>query len=648
MLVISPSFIVTSNNSPSALPCNRLFCLLFFILYITNVNAEQGISLTDNLSDHPLELGAFFGVDKSGDITIDQLLKKNMLVPNATPSNTESSSPTQSSIPLWQPVKNSNASFGYSSFTHWIKQKITNNNQSNSSWIISYGYSLIDLLDVYYVNDGHLIQSYSTGDLLPFHERPIDSRNFLFPLELPYSKSVTVYFRLRSTSMLKAPIHIWTEKKYQREAETLTTLQGIFIGALLVMVLYNGFLFFSIRDKSYAYYIGFLFFGFLSLSEYNGFSYQFLWPNSPNWNSMSLPFSLSALNIFGCLFLKSFLNLKHTEPTHNKTTLIIIFTNTVLLITSITLDYRSIISPTLAATSLTAIYAFYLSASLWMKGTSNTRFLTFSWGALLCLGFIIFFTSSEFIHSDTFIDGAVQIFAIIQVTLLSIALGDRIHQTHDIRLDEQKILMESHIQVQHTLEERISQYTDALKSANNKLKLINTLDSLTGLKNRRYFSSYIKNEFHRAQRSQHAIAVIIIDIDNFKSINDIYGSIMGENCIIAVANTITDIIRRPTDRAARYGGKAFAIVLDNTDQNGAGYVAERIRSNVEKLTILDRDTEIRLTISIGIHCEVPHSHSAIEEAMSLSEKALQDAKDNGRNCIVFSPQSSESGTTENA
>lgn len=124
-----------------------------------------------------------------------------------------------------------------------------------------------------------------------------------------------------------------------------------------------------------------------------------------------------------------------------------------------------------------------------------------------------------------------------------------------------------------------------LERMNEELKKLSLTDALTSVPNRRYFDESMEREFSRAQRDQHEISVIMIDIDNFKKYNDSYGHLEGDSCLQLVAKAMSDAVKRPTDTIARYGGEEFSILLPETPLEGAKEVAEVVRAAVEALGI---------------------------------------------------------------
>ncbi len=120
-----------------------------------------------------------------------------------------------------------------------------------------------------------------------------------------------------------------------------------------------------------------------------------------------------------------------------------------------------------------------------------------------------------------------------------------------------------------------------LEEKNRELEQLNTEDALTGAKNRRFFDKKLVMELRRSRREQTPLSIIMIDIDHFKTINDTYGHLSGDNVIKATADIIKRFLKRPLDEVARYGGEEFVILLPNTANQSAFYIAEQKRLDIK-------------------------------------------------------------------
>ncbi len=174
---------------------------------------------------------------------------------------------------------------------------------------------------------------------------------------------------------------------------------------------------------------------------------------------------------------------------------------------------------------------------------------------------------------------------------------------------------------------RIVRLTFELEKARAQLHYLATHDSLTTAYNRSYFLSRFEEEKQRAQKTDTALSVMMIDVDDFKSINDYYGHIGGDIALAAIAREIQGLLC-PDDIFARYGGEEFIILLPETTLRQACEIAERIRSAIAATRISVQDETISVTVSIGISCVERGSFSHM---IDRADAALYEAKRNGRN-----------------
>jgi len=176
-----------------------------------------------------------------------------------------------------------------------------------------------------------------------------------------------------------------------------------------------------------------------------------------------------------------------------------------------------------------------------------------------------------------------------------------------------------------------------LEAANQELQYLAGSDGLTQIANRRRFDTCLDQEWRRMAREQAPLSLILCDVDFFKSYNDTYGHQAGDDCLRQVARAITGSVRRPADLVARYGGEEFAVILPNTNAEGAIHIAEKVRSEVKALEIANANSQINncLTLSLGVASTLPCYESSPVILISEADKALYQAKAQGRDRVVL-------------
>lgn len=170
----------------------------------------------------------------------------------------------------------------------------------------------------------------------------------------------------------------------------------------------------------------------------------------------------------------------------------------------------------------------------------------------------------------------------------------------------------------------------------NQLKLLSTTDGLTGIANRRRFDDQLYIEWGRALREQEPISLIFLDIDNFKKYNDFYGHLQGDECLRTIAKAIHNSQMRDTDVVARYGGEEFAIILPNTDLQGAEWCAKRLQETIEQLAVPHPHNASYkcVTVSMGISSVMPTPNITPEQLLTFVDGCMYEAKETGRNKFV--------------
>lgn len=190
---------------------------------------------------------------------------------------------------------------------------------------------------------------------------------------------------------------------------------------------------------------------------------------------------------------------------------------------------------------------------------------------------------------------------------------------------------------QKKYENEVNKAYEELAQANHKLQRISRTDGLTKIANRRYFDETLTSEISKLSRTNMPLTLILCDIDYFKNYNDFYGHVKGDDCLQQVAQAINSSFFRDSDLVARYGGEEFSVILSNVNEKTAIILAERLRSNIEKLKLEHEDSTVAkiVTISIGVTTLFPDKDTSSQKIIENADKALYIAKNKGRNNVQF-------------
>jgi diguanylate cyclase (GGDEF)-like protein len=198
-------------------------------------------------------------------------------------------------------------------------------------------------------------------------------------------------------------------------------------------------------------------------------------------------------------------------------------------------------------------------------------------------------------------------------------------------------------QLQRTLQE-LQKLEDSMHQVYDELREFSFLDSLTRVSSRRRFEEYLEKEWQRCARDRvswgdsdkTALSLILCDLDHFKDYNDSYGIAAGDECLKKIARVLESAIKRPADLVARYGGESFAVLLPNTDNEGALTVARSIRQEVSALRISHPNSPVSeyLTLSYGVVTAIPSRALGADTLTRAAQQALHLAKKEGRDRIM--------------
>ncbi|MBB5057009.1 diguanylate cyclase (GGDEF)-like protein [Granulicella aggregans] len=175
-------------------------------------------------------------------------------------------------------------------------------------------------------------------------------------------------------------------------------------------------------------------------------------------------------------------------------------------------------------------------------------------------------------------------------------------------------------------------FQEQLKLALQQMEVLATRDGLTGLGNRRLFDQTLDAEWGRARRQGMSIGLLLLDVDYFKSYNDMYGHLAGDHCLCAIASSFGTHLKRAGDLAARYGGEEFVVLLPGATLEDASVIAESIRKGVEALGLEHKGNATGVvTISVGFSAVVPGTVRPSQRLIAAADEALYAAKQGGRN-----------------
>lgn len=602
----------------------RTICLLLLCLCPTTGWSKIPHLMHLLPTQHEYDVGSAseYYKDPDGKLTIDEVIKRHDTLP-------------------WRPVKATHQSFGFTDAAYWFHFDILDEDQDIHRILLEIHYPLLDWVNIYLVTDGKVFQSRRLGDSLPFADRPLAYRSFLLPMNFPEGKHVAVYVRVRTEGAMQVPILLWHEHMFYPHEQKELLIHGLYFGAIAVFALYNLFLFFSVREAAYLYYVLYMVTFALFQASLSGLGYQHLWPHAVRFQHYSIPLFMILGIFFALRFSHHFLELKRNCPKGIYLVRAISILAPVLLLSLFWLPYALVTQAGLLLTIVTASLLLVLSFSVWRKGQPEAGNFLLAWSVFLLAVIISSLDKLGVTHLGFVSNSILQLGVVVQISLLSLTLAIRINKEKRQRIEAQQqtlqVQQQANIRLEHEVQERtleLEQAMEELEQANCRLDAISRTDGLTGLKNRRFCDEELERQFRNAVRNHSPLSLAMLDIDLFKRINDEYGHPVGDDFLRLIAATIMAEVRRPLDSACRYGGEEFLLILPDTPREGATTVAECIRQAVESLQHKIGDQIVPITISIGVATLTPGKYDQAERLLQFADEALYQAKAQGRNRVV--------------
>jgi serine phosphatase RsbU (regulator of sigma subunit) len=398
----------------------RLFFALFFflVLDVTGISAEPVELASDTRT---LDMSAM--VDYVEDVKGDMALRQLMNQPGGA---------------AW--VKNTKdaLTFGYTDSVYWVRTELVNRETGSLSFFVEIAYPVIDYISAFVVREKG-VDEITMGDKYPFFKRPIEHRNFLFPLTLASGERVFLVLRVKTTSSMQIPLYIHGQRHFMEKDQTVVQGLGLYYGSMIIMILFNLFVYLSVRESSYLYYVIYVACMTLFLTSLNGTSYHYLWPDSIWWNDQVLVVSLNGVVFFGLLFTAGFLKVREARPKSFWVFVGFEILSALIVLFSYKIPYRIGIMSTIALAVFAIIWCMIMTMVRFFEGYASARFYALAWFTMLAGGVILALNKFGLIPRSSLTENATQYGSVLEVVLLSFALADRLNIEKKERIEAQNL-----------------------------------------------------------------------------------------------------------------------------------------------------------------------------------------------------------------
>lgn len=481
------------------------------------------------------------------------------------------------------------ANYGFSRSAWWMRFGLRNVTAEPTRVVLRQDYPLIDHLDWWISDPGGIVASGATGDLLPFHQRPIENQDFLIPIVLQPGIDYTVHLRFVSEGSVNVGLQLFAQDALVPAIAREQLAFGAFYGSFVLLAISSLLLYLIVRDRAFLYYFLYVVTYGTYMAAYHGLTYHLLWPESPRFASFS-QIALLALSLILLLqFSRVMLETRTVAPRLDRGVRILQGLTFLCLLAAPVLPYRTVILPIAVLTLLIVLYLLLLGARSTWAGIASARYYLMALGVFL-VGVVVYMLKTfGWLPHNVVTQHGFQLGSLSEFILLSVALSHRI----------------------------------------SELKHKTVTDSLTGLYNRRYFNDLLAQEFRNARANGRGLALLVFDVDHFKRYNDEHGHARGDLALQAVADGLRRNARNP-DALCRYGGEEFVLILPGASSEQAVAAAEHLRERVAA----ELADSHRLTLSAGVASLAEQPFDDAAQLFEAADHALYRAKDAGRNRVM--------------
>jgi two-component system, NtrC family, sensor kinase len=375
----------------------------------------------------------------------------------------------------FRPVQADAPNFGISPSTFWLRVRLLSKT-TVTSCLMQVSQPALDEIDFWQEGPDGRTRHIAGGEVLPFGVREYYDPNYIFRVDLAKDSISEVFLRVKAKDNLKIPILIGAQKSIAEANKIRDFIFGIFAGVMLVMFLYNSFLYYTVRDKTYLYYIIYLATVILTQISIQGYSFQYLWPESPFLAQWS-PFIFSPLvGVASALFMRVFLNTPYYVPRLDAGFIYFFMAYGAAVVLAIAgLFHYSYLLITLVATVL-SMYMLYAGVVVFRRGYKPARFFLLAWSLFLFGVTVYAMTNLGVLPLNNFTFYMMPFGAAAEVVLLSLALADRINALKKekeqsqaeallISQQNQKLISEQNV----ILEQKVHERTLELEETNGEL-----------------------------------------------------------------------------------------------------------------------------------------------------------------------------------
>jgi len=436
-----------------------LFTLLLFLFFRGQVHAQQIATYSGQFGTVGNEIELL--TDSNSNISLQEAMhSKNYIA-------------SKSKVP--------NLSITNNSF--WVRVKIINKTPDNNL-AVQLAQPIIDFVDFYEFHHDSLVLENHSGARRLFNNRIVKNQTFIYPISVAQNDSVTCYFYLKSGKQLMVPLYVGSVIQTFEGALSKDILFGIYLGIILVMIFYNLFIYTTVKDKSYIYYVLYLVVVLITQPTLEGYTFRLILPDSPGLADICVYLTSAAIGLAAIEFSKNFLSSRTITPGLHKVSYVfwVIYAATAVL--ALTGHFNQSYQIILGAAMVSSVYVMYMAIKILMKGSRSARFFLIAWSVFIVCVVVYVLKDFGILPYNNVTNSALLFGSAFEAVTLSFALADKINtykkekeqsqeQTLIVLQENERIIREQNVMLEAKVDERTYELkvsNDGLNKALKELK----------------------------------------------------------------------------------------------------------------------------------------------------------------------------------
>lgn len=361
-------------------------------------------------------------------------------------------------------------SFGLVKPTYWFVVHVRNTSPQIDDWLLEIAYPPLDSVEIFTHDSAGKWSSVVMGDLMPFSQRLVKTRTYVVPLQLHDTLVHTIIIRVNTESSMQMPMILRHSVQFAEATMRTELVYGLFFGIMLALVLYNGFLYVSLRSLYYAFYTFYITASALYLVVLNGYALQYIWSDSPRFVNYLNVGMVGSVIFSLALFAREFLRLRRFAPLMAKALMVAMAGGLAVAFAGIFLPYRLGVQVGVIVNFITITLVVVSGALVWKRGNSSARYFFIAVSFFLSGNIIFVLKTIGFLPSNAFTNHVVEIGLAIEGLLFAFALAERYRQFRIEKEEAQKEALRIEQVAKTELEGKVQERTTELAKTNDEMQ----------------------------------------------------------------------------------------------------------------------------------------------------------------------------------